>query len=293
MRTRGRWRLGLTWSNPLVRCAGKEAVEVGPKAPRHGFCKRTLGVVLVLGILGVWGSAAVVWGAPEAPVLPLPALEFGVKPAGSPQDVVLSLQMLALLTVLSMAPAIVLMLTSFTRILVVLSLVRNALGLQQVPPNQVLVTLALFLTFFTMTPVWDKVYGGALVPYMQGDISAGAAWEGTVQPLKAFMLRQTRQEELSLMISLAKDARPRNAQDVSLRALMPAFVLSEIKTAFQMGIVIFVPFIVVDMIVASVLMAMGMIMLPPMMIALPFKILLFVLADGWNLIIASLVTSIR
>ena len=259
------------------------------RAPGYG----RLGLALILGILMAGGGVTGAWGAPEAPALPVPALEFGVKAAGSPQDVVLSLQMLALLTVLSMAPAIVLMLTSFTRILVVLSLVRNALGLQQVPPNQVLVTLALFLSFFTMAPVWDRVYDGALSPYMKGDLSAQEAWDRTIAPLKGFMMRQTRQEELSLMISMAKEERPRNAEDVSMRTLMPAFVLSEIKTAFQMGIVIFVPFIVVDMVVASVLMAMGMIMLPPMMISLPFKILLFVLADGWNLVISSLVTSIR
>lgn len=255
--------------------------------------RRRIGFVLLWGILGVLGGISGAWGAPEAPTLPLPAIQFGLKAAGSSQDVVLSLQMLALLTILSMAPAIVLMLTSFTRILIVLGLVRNALGLQQLPPNQVLVTLALFLTFFTMTPVWQQTYEGALVPYMNNEIPARQAWDNTLRPLRGFMLRQTRQEELSLMISLAKEARPRNAEDVSLRVLMPAFMLSEIKTAFQMGIVIFVPFIVVDMIVSSVLMAMGMIMLPPMMISLPFKILLFVLADGWNLVIASLVTSIR
>jgi flagellar biosynthetic protein FliP len=207
--------------------------------------------------------------------------------------VVLSLQILALLTVLSLAPAIVLMLTSFTRILVVLGFVRNALGLQQMPPNQVIVTLALFLTLFTMSPVWQRIFDTSLSPYMDGRMSAREAMQGVVTPLRDFMLRQTREQELSLMVSMAELPRPNNADDVPLRVLIPAFILSELKTAFQMGVVVFVPFVVVDMIVASVLMAMGMIMLPPMLISLPFKVLLFVLADGWNLVIASLVTSFR
>ncbi len=212
---------------------------------------------------------------------------------GITQDVVLSLQILALLTVLSLAPAIVLMLTSFTRILVVLGFVRNALGLQQMPPNQVIVTLALFLTLFTMSPVWQRIFDTSLSPYMDGRMSAREAMQGVVTPLRDFMLRQTREQELSLMVSMAELPRPNNADDVPLRVLIPAFILSELKTAFQMGVVVFVPFVVVDMIVASVLMAMGMIMLPPMLISLPFKVLLFVLADGWNLVIASLVTSFR
>jgi flagellar biosynthetic protein FliP len=197
------------------------------------------------------------------------------------------------MTVLSMAPAIVLMLTSFTRILVVLGFVRNAMGLQQMPPNQVIASLALFLTFFTMAPVWDQVYKGALVPYMRGQISAERAFQGAEGPVRSFMLRQTRERELSLMVRLAKMKQPKNQDQVPTRVLIPAFILSELKTAFQMGVVIFIPFIVVDMIVSSVLMSMGMIMLPPMMISLPFKVLLFVMADGWDLVIASLVTSFK
>lgn len=227
----------------------------------------------------------------EAPSIPLPALQLGVRAAESPQDVALTLQILALLTVLSLAPAIMLMLTSFTRILVVLGFVRRALGLQQTPPNQVLVTLALFMTLFIMTPTWSQIYDTALAPYMAGEIQSAQAWQNTVAPVRQFMLKYTREEELSLMVRMAKMERPQNADDVPTRLLLPAFMLSELKTAFQMGVVIFIPFIVVDMIVASVLMSMGMIMLPPMMISLPFKILLFVMADGWDLVVMSIFKS--
>ena len=226
-----------------------------------------------------------------APFIPLPALQFGVRMAESPSDVAVTLQILALLTVLSLAPAIILMVTSFTRILVVLGFVQRAIGLQQTPPNQVIVGLALFLTLFVMGPTWGKVYDGALSPYLAGNISSAQAWEGTIQPVREFLFKFTRQEELSLMITMSKLEQPRNTADVPTRILIPAFVLSELKTAFQMGVVIFIPFIIVDMIVASVLLAMGMMMLPPMMISLPFKILLFVMADGWNLVVASLLRS--
>ena len=226
-----------------------------------------------------------------APFIPLPALQFGVRMAESPSDVAVTLQILALLTVLSLAPAIILMVTSFTRILVVLGFVQRAIGLQQTPPNQVIVGLALFLTLFVMGPTWGKVYDGALSPYLAGNISSAQAWEGTIQPVREFLFKFTRQEELSLMITMSKLEQPRNTADVPTRILIPAFVLSELKTAFQMGVVIFIPFIIVDMIVASVLLAMGMMMLAPMMISLPFKILLFVMADGWNLVVASLLRS--
>ena len=218
---------------------------------------------------------------------------MAVGASNAPQDIVLTLQIVALITVLSMAPAILLMLTSFTRILVVLGFIRSAIGLQQTPPNQVITSLALFLTFFTMAPVWTEVYNKALTPYLRGDLPVAVAWERTVQPLRQFMFKQTREKELSLMVRLSKEERPKNQNEVKTMVLIPAYVLSELKTAFQMGIVIYIPFIVVDMIVASILMSMGMMMLPPSMISLPFKILLFVMADGWNLVVASLVTSFR
>lgn len=227
-----------------------------------------------------------------APVLPaLPSISLGVGSSSDPGEVSLTLQIMALMTVLSLAPAIVLMVTSFTRILVVLGFVRNAMGVQQMPPNQVIVTLALFLTLFTMRPVWEQAYSDAFLPFRDGEISWSVAWDRAVTPVRDFMMRQTRDEELSLMVSLSDMERPEGPEDVPTLVLMPAFMLSELKTAFQMGVVIFVPFLVIDMIVSSILMAMGMIMLPPMLVSLPFKLLLFVLADGWDLVVTSLVRS--
>ena len=234
------------------------------------------------------------WGAaPEtaSSSIPLPSLQFGVTPAESPRDIALSLQIMALLTVLSLVPAILLMLTSFTRIVIVLGFVQRAIGLQQSPPQQVVVGLALFLTLFTMYPTWDRVYQEGLAPYMAGEIEADRAWQGSIAPIREFMFRYTRQEELSLMVSMSRMEQPISRESVPTRVLVPAFMLSELKTAFQMGVVIYIPFLVVDMVVSSVLLAMGMMMLPPMSISLPFKILLFVLADGWNLVVLSLLKS--
>jgi len=226
-----------------------------------------------------------------APFIPIPVLQFGLGVAESPRDVATTLQILALLMVLSVAPGIILMMTCFTRILIVLGFVQRAIGLQQTPLSQVIVSLALFLTLFIMAPTWNKIYDNALSPYLAGTVSSAQAWEGTINPIREFLFKFTRQEELSLMITMSKMEQPRNMDDVPTRTLLPAFVLSELKTAFQMGVVIFIPFIIVDMIVASVLLAMGMMMLPPMMISLPFKILLFVMADGWNLVVTSLLRS--
>ena len=231
--------------------------------------------------------------APESQAagIPLPSIQFGVTPADSPRDVALSLQILALMTILSLVPAILLMLTSFTRIIIVLGFVQRAIGLQQSPPQQVVAGLALFLTIFTMYPTWNRIYQEGLAPYMAGAVEAPQAWQNTVTPMREFMFRYTRQEELSLMVSMSELERPGSPDDVPTHVLVPAFMLSELKTAFQMGVVIYIPFIVVDMVVSSVLLAMGMMMLPPAMISLPFKILLFVLADGWNLVVVSLLKS--
>jgi flagellar biosynthetic protein FliP len=255
----------------------------GYRAPRS--------LVIALLVLTALAGTACAAPAPNEPTLPIPALNLAVSPADGPQDVVLTLQVVALITVLSMAPAILLMVTSFTRILVVLGFVRSAIGLQQSPPNQVISSLALFITFFTMSPVLTEIYDNALAPYVQGEIRVESAWENTVRPLRQFMFKQTREKELSLMLRLSGDEQPNNQDDVETMILIPAFVLSELKTAFQMGVVIYIPFIVVDMIIASILMSMGMMMLPPSLISMPFKILLFIMADGWNLVIASLVTS--
>nr|WP_315101153.1 flagellar type III secretion system pore protein FliP [uncultured Fretibacterium sp.] len=229
--------------------------------------------------------------AAEVGSFSLPSLRLGIASADSPADVALSLQILGLLTVLSLAPAILLMITSFTRIVIVLGFVQRAIGLQQSPPQQVVTGLALFLTLFTMYPTWNQVYENGLAPYLARDISAEQAWQRTVVPVREFLFRYTRQEELSLMTSMAKLEQPASQDQVPTRVLVPAFMLSELKTAFQMGVVIYIPFIVVDMVVSSVLLAMGMMMLPPMMVSLPFKLVLFVMADGWNLVVMSLLKS--
>jgi len=202
-----------------------------------------------------------------------------------------SLQLLLLMTVLSLAPAILMLMTSFTRIIIVLSFVRNALGTQQLPPNQVMVGLALFLTLFVMEPTWNQINTQAVQPYLANQITQTEALTKAEEPLRVFMFKQTREKDLELFVGLSKMAQPKTYRDVPTYVLIPAFVISELKTAFQMGFAIFIPFIVIDMIVSSTLMSVGMMMLPPMMISLPFKLLLFVLVDGWHLVVQSLVTS--
>jgi len=245
-----------------------------------------------------WGIAlllaAVVVGtvtfATAAPV-PLPSLNIGVGTATKPGEVATTIQIFLLLTVLSLAPSLLIMTTSFTRIVVVLSFLRTALGTQQAPSNQIILALSLFLTFFIMTPVWQQVDRDAYQPYKAGTLSQEQAFEKATQPVRKFMLSQTREKDLALFVSLSKQARPKNADDIPTLTIVPAFMISELRTAFQIGFLIYIPFIVVDMVVASVLMSMGMMMLPPVMISLPFKILLFVLVDGWGLVISSLVKS--
>lgn len=215
-------------------------------------------------------------------------LDFGATTA---EQTTTSLQILLLLTVLSIAPAILVLMTSFTRIIIVLSFVRNALGTQMLPPNQVVIGLALFLTFFVMAPTWNEVNTQALKPYMDSQITQAEALDKAELPLRDFMFRQTREKDLELFIGLAKMQRPKTYSDIPTYVLIPSFVISELKTAFQMGFAIFIPFMIIDMIVASVLMSMGMMMLPPMMVSLPFKLLLFVLVDGWHLVVQSLVLS--
>ncbi|HLP98529.1 MAG TPA: flagellar type III secretion system pore protein FliP [Sideroxyarcus sp.] len=210
---------------------------------------------------------------------------------GGGQTYTLSLQTLVLISSLTFLPAILLMMTSFTRIIIVLGLLRSAIGTPSAPPNQVLVGLALFLTFFVMSPVLDKIYNDAYLPYSQNKISLEQAYEKGSAPLKAFMLRQTREADLALFVRISESPPLESAEDVPLKILVPAYVISELKTAFQIGFVVFIPFLIIDMVVASVLMSMGMMMLSPATISLPFKIMLFVLADGWNLLIGSLVQS--
>lgn len=203
----------------------------------------------------------------------------------------LSIQTLVMLTSLSFLPAIVLMMTSFTRVVIVLSLLRQALGTQSSPPNQVIVGLSLFLTFFIMSPVLDKIYTDAYLPLSENKITFPEALDRGAAPLHAFMLKQTRQGDLTLFTKISRQPKPATAAEVPMRVLIPAFVTSELKTAFQIGFIVFIPFLIIDMVVASVLMSMGMMMMSPVIVSLPFKIMLFVLADGWTLLIGSLVQS--
>ena len=220
----------------------------------------------------------------------LPAFSSVPGPGGA-TNYTLSLQTLLLMTSLTFLPAILLMMTAFTRIVIVLSLLRQALGTATSPPNQVVVGLSLFLTLFVMSPVLDKIYAEAYQPFADDKISFNEALEKGSVPLKQFMLKQTRQKDLALFIELSNSAKPDSPDDVSLKTLIPAYVTSELKTAFQIGFLVFLPFLIVDMVVASVLMSMGMMMVSPVIISLPFKLILFVLVDGWTLLIASLVQS--
>jgi flagellar biosynthetic protein FliP len=220
----------------------------------------------------------------------IPAFTSTPAPGGG-QSYSLSLQTLILLTSLTFLPAVLLMMTAFTRIIIVLSLLRQALGTLQSPPNQVLIGLALFLTFFVMAPVFDKINNEALQPYLADQMNVMQALEKGSGPLKEFMLQQTRQEDLALFVKLSKTPPLQGPEAVPLKVLVPAYVISELKTAFQIGFVIFIPFLIIDMVVASVLMSMGMMMLSPVTISFPFKLMLFVLVDGWSLLIGSLVQS--
>ena len=220
----------------------------------------------------------------------LPALTSAPGPGGS-QTYTLSIQTLITLTALTFIPAALLMMTSFTRIIIVLSLLRHALGTQTSPPNQVLIGLSLFLTLFVMTPVLDKVYDEAYLPLSENKISFEEAIDRGVVPLRGFMLKQTRESDIGLFARLSNTPKLESAKDVPMRVLIPAFVTSELKTAFQIGFIIFIPFLIIDMVVASILMSMGMVMMSPVMVSLPFKIMLFVLVDGWHLLLGSLVMS--
>lgn len=223
--------------------------------------------------------------------IPFPAIRLGVEQAKNPQDVALSIQILLVLTVLSLAPAILIMMTSFTRIIIILSFLRQGLGTQQVPPNQILIGLALFLTFFTMQSTFEQIDKDAFTPYMAGKIGTTEAFKKAEDPIRKFMFKQVNEKDLALFVALSKSSRPRTPADISTWVLIPSFVISELKKAFEMGFIIFIPFLIIDMVTASVLMSMGMMMLPPVLISLPFKILLFIMVDGWNLIVRSITLS--
>ena len=223
--------------------------------------------------------------------MPIPVLKIGIGESKDPGEVSVLIQILFFLTILSLAPALLIMMTCFTRLVVVFSFLRNALGIHQMPPNQILIGLALFLTFFIMTPVYQSVRENAWVPYVEKKISQEKAMEEALKPVRAFMLKQTREKDLALFVSIAKIPKPKSMEDLPTTVILPAFMISELKTAFQIGFILFLPFLVIDMVVASILLSMGMMMLPPVMISMPFKILLFVMVDGWYLVVGSLVKS--
>ena len=246
-------------------------------------------VLLLLAPLAAVAQATATTGTSVAGLPPL-TLNIGMDGIGQPKDVDVAIQVLFAVTLLSMAPSIVLLMTCFSRIVIVLSFVRNALTLQGAPANQVIIGLSLFLTYFVMEPVWSKVQTNAIQPYMEKKITSAQAMEEASKPIRSFMLRQTRSKDVELFVELAKIP-PTAPEAIPLRAVIPAFIISELRTAFTMGFLIFVPFILIDIVVATVLMSMGMMMMPPATIALPLKILLFVLVDGWSLIVRSLLMS--
>ena len=255
-------------------------------ATRYGKMKKQgIAFATILLLLACAGIAA------AAEPLALPTVSVGLGKASKPGDVATVIQIFFLMTVLSLAPGLLIMTTSFTRIVVVLSFLRNAIGTQQAPSNQIIIGLSLFLTFFVMTPVWQQINTDAYQPYKSGAISQQVAFDKAVAPIRKFMLSQAREKDIALFLNLSKLPRPKNADEIPTLTLIPAFMISELRTAFQIGFLVYIPFLVVDMVVASVLMSMGMMMLPPVMISLPFKILLFVLVDGWGLVIGSLVKS--
>ena len=227
----------------------------------------------------------------DSEAIPLPNITLGMEDADNPEKVSSALQILVLLTVLTLAPAILIMTTSFARIIIVLSFLRQAMGTQQTPPTQILIGLALFLTMFVMGPVWSQINEYALKPYMEEELGQFEALKLAEIPIKRFMLNHTREKDLSLFVNLSDDKKPESEEDISIQTVVPAFIISELKTAFQIGFLIYIPFLILDMVVASILLSMGMMMLPPVLISLPFKLMLFVMVDGWYLTVGSLMKS--
>jgi flagellar biosynthetic protein FliP len=243
---------------------------------------------VLLGILLLLLASFLLTGCAADSQWSAPGLTLTVEPNGQPKQVSSGVQLLLLITILSLAPSLLIMTTSFTRIVIVLSLLRNAIGTPQIPPNQVLVGLALILTFFVMTPVYTEMNQQAIKPYLAGEIDQTTAFNKAMQPLREFMFKQTRDKDLELFLEMNHQDRPNTLEDIPTVVLLPAFVLSELRTAFVMGFAIYIPFLIIDLVISSVLLSMGMMMLPPSLISLPFKILLFIMVDGWYLIIRSL-----
>ena len=221
----------------------------------------------------------------------IPSINLGLQTTDEPQKVATAVEIILLLTVLSLAPSILLMMTCFTRLIVVFGFLRQAIGTQQMPPNQVLIALSLFLTFFIMQPVWDQANRMGIQPYLNEEINFRQAWQNIQDPVRDFMFKNTRETDLALFADFAHIKDPKNEDDIPTNVLIPSFMISELKTAFEIGFVLYIPFLIIDMVVSSVLLSMGMMMLPPVLISLPFKLLLFVLVDGWHLLTGSLVQS--
>ena len=255
-------------------------------APRPLRQAALIGLSVLATVLPLASIAAVKLG--------VPGLQLQIPDTSSqPQEVVTALKLLALLTLLSVAPAILIVMTSFTRIVIVLSMLRHATGMQDTPPNTVLVSLAVILTMFTMSPVFQQAYDQGFSPYINKKINSDVALTESLKPFREFMMRQTREQDVRLMLNISGTADPSSPDELRTIHLIPAFMLSELKTAFQIGFVIFLPFLLIDLIVSSILMAMGMLMVPPMMISLPLKVLMFVLIDGWNLVVGAVLESFR
>lgn len=254
---------------------------------RHNMNKK-IGILLIL-ILLLFSGVAKATGDATLPLIP----ELDPNLLNNPPDATYPIQLAYIFTVLTMAPSLLLLMTGFTRIVIILSFVRNAMGIQQTPPNIVIVGLSLFLTFFVMSPIISDVNEKAVVPYLNEEITWDVAVNEAEKPIKEFMFRQTRPKDLNLFLSIKGISKVENLEEIPMHVLVPAFAISELKSAFQIGFVIFIPFLVIDMVIASILMAMGMMMLPPVIISLPFKILLFLLVDGWNLVIGSIVQGFR
>lgn len=248
---------------------------------------RRLLIAVLIAVALAWPCGAL--AADGQGSVPLFRVDIDENPSTGKVGVVM--QIFLIMTVLSLAPSILVMLTSFTRIAIVLSLLRQAIGSNQIPPSQIIIGLSLFLTFFIMTPVWQTVNQQAVKPYLANEIGSQEAFQKAMQPIRKFMIKQTREKDLSMMVEVAKMPRPKNIDDVPTHVLIPSFIISELKTAFQIGFMLYVPFLIIDMVVASVLLSMGMMMLPPVMVSLPFKLMIFVLTDGWYLIVGSLVKS--
>jgi len=260
---------------------------VRPKIPRKAEMKAHKKILFVLVGLIMLGALY----PADMMAQGLPKLSLSIDESDSPKDFSTTMKILIVLTILALVPTILIMLTSFIRIVVVLMMTRQAIGTAQMPPSQVLMGLALVLTIFVMAPVINQDYNDALKPYMDGKITRDDAYKIGIKPIRDFMFKQTREQDIELFASFAKIEKPKTHDDLPTYVLIPSFMISELRTAFQISFVIFIPFLVIDMVVASVLMSMGMMMLPPIMVALPFKILLFVMVDGWHLIVKSLVAS--